>query len=377
MIIRFPYLYTATFQTADPRQGLNQEREVRGDWAELEVRDIDPESAPLFCQVEGFGSGGVPYLIEVRKIGNRYFRPKLVVPDMPYRPLEDGSDRLSAHDLGQLVPLATSHHFRGRIEGVDDNHSADRYREILAVIDNQPIHRLIVHDDRQDVIARHEQATRQLVVIDGMVWEQCLEPRLSIDIGASLPQAVVSVPLPDRPLRPNSQCFPLGMADRIRDMLQEALDDPAFETYPAAQNRRPQWTIDEVQVPQVTYYDASLGKAPWKEVVGVARESFKEFPSGGFEVYSKDYIVAWVDFRDALRRAEADLTKQAVEEVMATWSRAAENAEVEAHLHHRFDSAKTRIIRKHSLEVWQQAINNSGHGRPVAVGIDAPTPYRV
>jgi hypothetical protein len=356
MQIRFPFLYNALYR-ADERH-IGEHGGIRGNWAEVDVAEYSEGETTLACQVEGFGPSGVPYLVEVRKIGSGYFRPKLSVEDNPYTPLDDGCDRLTALELGTVVPLAQSQFLRPAAgTGPNASRVADRYSEIIAVIEGQPDTRDVINDNMNEAIAAHVRAAANLVIVDGMVWERCQMPRLVVDMDCRRPKVAVAVPLWHHAPPPNQQSFPLGMAHRITQLLEDAAADGEYLDSRAVGGVRPDWKVEDIALPNVTLCDPSMSVLPRREAVDVASEAFKSYPSTDFARYSRDYIYAWVEMRDALVAAKADTNPESARRVMEAWKTTSAEASAEAARHGARGHAVSRLLGRHSLGLWTEIMD--------------------
>ncbi|MDW9478857.1 hypothetical protein GOB57_09185 [Sinorhizobium meliloti] len=270
--------------------------------------------------MEGYSAEGAPYEIEVRKVRNRFYRPKLSIRYDEYRPLDDGSDRLAAGSLGTLVP---TFHFGN---GDGQNAYPDRLDQTIRFIGRpQRDRRVITSHAREDVLANIREAARDLVVVDGQVWERCGEPKLCVDLFWSPPSVSVVFEGPEARSPSGIAClFPMDQGDPMRAMLEEASSDPRLlvgkqEKRPRVIEDRMPWTTADVLIPRVTYVDPGLLADPRKEIVAAARNALRDILAAPLERYTRSLILAWVDFRDAVETAEQNAAHSNIELVLDTW----------------------------------------------------------
>lgn len=313
MRVTVPFLYPAVVVEDDERV-----QTFEGDWTELEIHDAS--DAPQVCAIEGFTIEGMPYEIEVRKVGDRFYRPKVSISGEIYAPIDDGSDRVTTHNLGMIVPTFRFGNGNGQTP------FPDRLDQIVRFID-RPDRPVLAWDGRAEALAALEQATRDLVVVDGQIWEPCGEPRLSVDLFWSPAIASVVFVGPEARAPNGYQClFPVDQADGMRAMVEEASIDPRMlvgqQHRPGravAEGRNP-WTIADVAIPAVTYVDASLMTDPTRDAIASAKRGLADvLARTPLERFTRPLIMAWVDFRDAVEAVEDNPDESRMERLFEAW----------------------------------------------------------
>lgn len=318
MRVNVPFLYPAVVVEDE-----EQVQTFEGDWTELEIHDAS--DAPLVCSMEGFTIEGMPYEIEVRKVGDRFYRPKVSISGKTYAPIDDGSDRVTTHNLGMIVP---TYHF-GNGNGQDA--FPDRLDQIVRFID-RPDRPVLAWDGRADALVALEHATRDLVVVDGQIWEPCGEPRLSVNLFWSPAIASVVFVGPEARSPNGYEClFPVDQVDGIRAMVEEASMDPRMlhgqQQRPGrtvAEARNP-WTITDVAIPAVPFVDASLMTDPTRDAIISAKTGLADvLARTPLERFTMPLILAWVQFRDAVEAAEDNPDESRMEALFEAWGLANE-----------------------------------------------------
>jgi hypothetical protein len=313
MRVNVPFLYPVVIMDND-----GEVQAFEGDWAELEI--YDASDAQQLCAIEGFTVEGIPYEIDVRKVGDQFYRPRLSVSSTIYAPIEDGSDRVTTQNLGAII--RTFHFGNGNAQQA----FPDRLDQIVGVID-RPKRGPLVRDGREEAVATLEEAVRGLVVVDGQIWEPCGEPKIIVDIFWS--PATVSVVFSGPETRPASgytSLFPVDQADVMRAMVEEASVEPRLlvgqQHRPGravAEGRNP-WTMADVPLPMVTYSDPSLLADPTLEAIASAKRGLLDILSRtSLERYTRPFIMAWVDFRDSVEAVEEQADELRMEEMFESW----------------------------------------------------------
>lgn len=313
MRVNVPFLYPALVVEDD-----EQVQTFEGDWTELEIHDAS--DASLVCAMEGFTIEGMPYEIEVRKVGDRFYRPKVSISGNTYAPIDDRSDRVTTHSLGMIVP---TYHFGN---GNGQNAFPDRMDQIVRFI-NRPDRPVLAWDGRAESLAALEDATRELVVVDGQIWEPCGEPKLSVDLFWSPAVASVVFVGPEARSTSGYQClFPVDQVDVMRALVEEASMDPRMLV---GQQQRPgrnvpegrsAWTIADVAIPTVTYVDPSLMTDPTRDAIASAKRGLADvLARNALERFTRPLIMAWVDFRDAVEAAEDNPDEARMERLFEAW----------------------------------------------------------
>jgi hypothetical protein len=314
MRVNIPFLYPAVVMEDD-----EQVQTFEGDWAELELPDA--YDAARVCVAEGYTGQGFPYEIEIRKVGDRFYRPKLAIRSQDYFPLDDGSDRMTTQNLGTLVRS----YFFGN--GSDRKALPDRMDQIVRFI-NRPDRTVLAWDGRTEAMAAIEHAIQDLVVVDGQVWEPCGKPRICVDMSCSPPKVSVVFEGIDERTANSAVCvFPIDQAEAALAMVEEA---SMIQPQPLPQGQRQGiggnvenrrlWTVVEVAVPTVTYVDPDALGSHVGEAVVAARTALKAILSRTpLENYSRPLINAWLDFRDAVGAAEVNPDEWRMDELFRTW----------------------------------------------------------
>lgn len=317
MRVNIPFLYPAVIIEDD-----EQVQTFEGDWAELELPDASDAQRVLVA--EGYTDHGFPYEIEIRKIGDTFYRPKLSIRSHNYFPIDDGSDRMTTQNLGSLV---RTHHF-----GNTNGRSAlpDRLDQIVRFI-NRPDRRVLAWDGRTEALAALEDAIRAFIVVDGQIWEPCGEPMICVDTSSNPPNVtVVFKRIDERPIDSASCILPIDQSELVLAMVEEACMNQAPQEGGRhgiggnVENRRP-WTVGEVAVPTVTYVDPDALGSHVGEAVVAARAALKYFLGRTpLEDHSRQLINAWLDFRDAVGAAEVNPDLWRMDELFRTWEMTAD-----------------------------------------------------
>ncbi|MBY3433269.1 hypothetical protein HFN89_03705 [Rhizobium laguerreae] len=319
MRVTFPFLYSATsIENGQPVVG------HRGDWAEIDLPDAS--DAPRVCTVEGYSPEGVPYLVEVRKLDGQFYRPKLSVRMNDYFPIDDGSDRFNVRNIGEFVPSF----FFGNA-GNGQTPIADRPDQIIRYIEGAENARAAVTDEKAETLARIEGALANLVVVDGEVWEPCAEPKLFADIFFSPPNVMIGFHEEVRRTPNGIACvMPLDQIHSFTGLLQEASAEASMasgrqERTPGVVEDRKRWTVNDVQLPEITFLDDTLLGDPTEQALEAARLSSRDILGRtDLQGFRRPFILAWLDFRDAIDAAAADRSKDNMEAMFLHWNHATE-----------------------------------------------------
>ncbi|MCV9963658.1 hypothetical protein OIU34_17295 [Pararhizobium sp. BT-229] len=364
MRVNIPFLFPAVIVEDD-----EQVQTFEGDWAELEIPDAS--DAPRVCVVEGYTGHGFPYEIDIRKVGDRFYRPKLAISSSDYFPLDDGSDRMSTHNLGSLV---RTYHF---CNGNDQKALPDRLDQIVRFI-NRPDRRVLAWDGRAEAIAAIEHAIRDLVVVDGQVWEPCGEPRICVELFWSPPTvSVVFKGTDERPANGVACIFPIDQAEAALAMVEEASMDQRLlegqQQRPGGvlENRRP-WTAGEVAVPTVTYVDPDAVGSRARDAVVAARTALSDILARTpLENYRRPLINAWLDFRDAVGAAEVNPDDWRMDELFHTWQATTNAIEREPPQEVERIGSHARMRSRYEMEAYRNSWR-----RAVGVGMAAASEQR-
>ncbi|MCS4089720.1 hypothetical protein [Rhizobium sp. BK176] len=353
MRVTFPFLYSATSIENGEIAPCH-----KGGWAEFDIPDAS--EAPRVCDIEGFSPEGIPYLIEVRKMDGQFYRPKLSIQSASYFPIDDGSDRVNLRTIGSLVP---SYFLRN---GEGQTPLPDRRDQIVRYIESEENTRATVTDERETTLETIAAALENLVVVNGEVWERCPEPRLFADLFHAPPKVgIVFEPEGERSPKGVASIMPVDQTHSFMCMLEEACAAEALRRAQQEQEgrneHRRQWTMRDLPTFSLEVFDETLLSDPTRQGLEAAKRSLNDILGhADLKGFKRPVVIEWLNFRDALEKAEADPSKENMESMFMHWANTTEflerslAEEVPAGYNNGSEGVACRIRSKREAEAYRE-----------------------
>lgn len=325
MRIRFPFAYKANVRTV---RGVVGEI-VTGAWGEAEIPEATSAEAPV---VVAYRIATEDYDREVRKTNGGFYRQ--------LRATQNGDlfqSHVSARDLAFAHPLRKSFFAEERNRGYPHHvleglgHPADPYVHLEHLAENQHLllaGQEIISSEMEATQEMHRAAAEKLLVVDGMVWESCPEPHLSVHRKVDFRREVV---FPDRFEHKVLAAEAIFRMDQF-DVSERLLD--ALRHYHKTVKEPFKVAPDGIESVDVIMPGALRVRAEETFAAEAAEYALKALKADRLSWMSSDFILAWVRLRDAARMADGEGKLDAIVDAHAEFVSTARRELSGGHLHH-------------------------------------------